>query len=143
KIKITGRLYSFINAFGEEMDVDNANQAIKFACLKTKASVNEFIAAPYFFTNKTGCHEWIIEFKKAPESIKNFRYYLDKKIQEINSDYEAKRYKNILIKEPILHEVKNNFFYNLFKKENKIGGQNKIKRLYNDRNFIEFLLKKL
>ena len=143
KIKITGRVQSFINAFGEELNVENANQAIKFACLKTQGSVNEFIAAPYFFSNKTGCHEWIIEFNKIPENLNRFKYYLDKKLQELNSDYEAKRFKNILLKEPILHMAKNDFFYQILKKQNKIGGQNKIKRLYNDRNFIEFLLKNL
>tara|TARA_B100000902_G_C27277113_1_gene899475 strand:+ start:305 stop:1804 length:1500 start_codon:yes stop_codon:yes gene_type:complete len=143
KIKITGRIQSFINAFGEELNVENANQAVKFACIQTESSVNEFIAAPYFFTNKTGCHEWVIEFHKKPNSIREFKYYLDKKLKELNSDYEAKRFKNILIKEPILHIAKTNFFYHILKTKNKIGGQNKIKRLYNDRNFIEFLLKNL
>ena len=125
------------------MNVENANQAVKFACIQTESSVNEFIAAPYFFTNKTGCHEWVIEFHKKPNSIRKFKYYLDKKLQELNSDYEAKRFKNILIKEPILHIAKTKFFYHILKTQNKIGGQNKIKRLYNDRNFIEFLLKNL
>ncbi len=143
KIKITGRVQSFINAFGEELNVENANQAVKFASTKTEASINEFIAAPYFFTNKTGCHEWIIEFNKLPNDIQNFKYYLDEKLKDLNSDYEAKRFKNLLIKEPIIHIAKKKFFYHILKKQNKIGGQNKIKRLHNDRNFIEFLLKNL
>ncbi len=143
KIKIKGRVKSFINAFGEELDVDNANNAVNYAAKKTNSIVHEYIAAPFFYKNKTGCHEWIIEFQKCPHDINDFNMHLDSKLKEINSDYEAKRFKNILLKKPLIRVVKNNFFYNLLKKKNKIGGQNKIKRLYNNRKFIEDLIKNI
>ena len=143
KIKISGRLKSFINAFGEEINVDNANQAINYACKKTKSITHEYIAAPLFYHDGTGCHEWIIEFIQPPTNIIKFNILLDKKLQEVNSDYEAKRFKNILLKKPVIHIAEKTFFYNILKQSNKIGGQNKIKRLYNDRVFIEELIKKL
>ncbi len=143
KIKICGRTHSFINAFGEELKVSDANQAISYACLKSKSIVNEYIAAPHFLPNKSGCHEWIVEFKKAPTDLDVFINLIDEKLKSVNSDYESKRYKNILLKKPIIHQVKKKFFYNILKNKNQIGGQNKVKRLYNNRNFIEDLLKKL
>jgi len=143
KIKIKGRLKSFINAFGEELHVSNANNAINYACQKTNSIIQEYIAAPFFYDNKSGCHEWIIEFKKKPNDLEKFNFYLDEKLKNINSDYEAKRAKNLLLKAPLIKVVKEKFFYNLLKEKNKIGGQNKIKRLYNDREFIEDLIKRL
>ena len=143
KIKIKGRLKSFINAFGEELHVSNANNAINYACQKTNSIIQEYIAAPFFYDNKSGCHEWIIEFKKKPDDLEKFNFYLDEKLKNINSDYEAKRAKNLLLKAPLIKVVKEKFFYNLLKEKNKIGGQNKIKRLYNDREFIEDLIKRL
>jgi hypothetical protein len=143
KIKIQGRLKSFINAFGEELDVENANQALNYACKKTNSIAHEYIAAPLFYFDKTGCHEWIVEFITLPNSIMQFTKILDDKLKELNSDYEAKRVKNILLKEPKIHIAKKNFFYNMLKQKKKLGGQNKIKRLYNDRKFIEELIEKL
>lgn len=143
KIKIHGRLKSFINAFGEELHVDNANQAIHYACKKTNAIAQEYIAAPFFYSDKSGCHEWVIEFTLPPNDIIKFNHILDKKLKELNSDYEAKRFKSILLKQPKIHIARKNFFYNVLKTQNKIGGQNKIKRLYNDRKFIEEVIEKL
>ena len=143
KIKIHGRLKSFINAFGEELHVDNANQAIHYACKKTNSIAYEYIAAPFFYSDKSGCHEWVIEFTIPPNSIIKFNEILDKQLKALNSDYEAKRFKNILLKPPKIHVARKNFFYDMLKKRNKIGGQNKIKRLYNDRKFIEELIENL
>lgn len=143
KIKIHGRLKSFINAFGEELHVDNANQAIHYACEKTNSIAYEYIAAPFFYSDKSGCHEWIIEFTIPPNSIMKFNEILDKQLRALNSDYESKRFKNILLKPPKIHVARKNFFYDMLKKRNKIGGQNKIKRLYNDRKFIEELIENL
>ena len=143
KIQICGRITSFINAFGEELMVSHANEAIYYSSNKTNSIVNEYVAAPYFYNDKTGCHEWIIEFKKQPKDMKKFGLFLDEKLQKLNSDYEAKRFKDILLKPPKLRVVKTPFFYNILKEEKKIGGQNKIKRLSNDRKFIEYLIKKI
>jgi len=143
KIKIHGRLKSFINAFGEELHEDNANQAINYACEATNSIASEYIAAPFFYSDKSGCHEWVIEFTSPPNDLIKFNESLDTKLKELNSDYEAKRFKSILLKPPIIHFARKNFFYNILKTKNKIGGQNKIKRLYNDRKFIEELIEKL
>jgi len=143
KIIITGRVQSFINAFGEELNVDNADKAIQYACKETNSAITEYTAAPLFYKDKSGCHEWIIEFKNEPKDINTFNLLLDKKLKQLNSDYEAKRSKDILLKQPIIHIAPCNFFYNILKEKNKIGGQNKIRRLYNDRKFIEDLIKKL
>ena len=97
----------------------------------------------FFYKNKTGCHEWIIEFENLPRDINQFNGYLDIKLKNLNSDYEAKRFKNILLKPPIIHIMKNGFFYNLLKNEKKLGGQNKIPRLHNNRDFIEKLMTKI
>ena len=143
KIIITGRVQSFINAFGEELNVDNADKAIQYACKETNSIITEYTAAPLFYNDKSGCHEWIMEFKKEPEDINKFNLLFDNKIKQLNSDYEAKRSKDILLKKPIIHVTKVNFFYNILKEKKKIGGQNKIRRLYNDRKFIEDLIKKI
>jgi len=143
KIKISGRTQSFINTFGEEVNEDNTNKAINYACLHTNSIIKEYVAGPCFYANKSGAHEWLIEFKKKPNNIEKFHHLLDDRLQTLNSDYEAKRYKNILLKPPIIHVVKNNFFYNILKQKNKIGGQNKIQRLYNTRKFIAQLIEKL
>ena len=143
KIKISGRTQSFINAFGEELQENHANTAIHYACIKTNAIIQDYIAGPYFYHDKSGAHEWFIEFKKPPKKLVNFQYMLDKKLQELNCDYEAKRDGNILLKKPIIHILKKKFFYEMLKSQNKIGGQNKIQRLYNNRDFIIQLIKKL
>ena len=143
KIKIIGRIQSFINAFGEELQENHANTALHYACIKTNAIIQDYIAGPYFYHDKSGAHEWFIEFKKPPENLENFKYILDNKLQALNCDYEAKRNASILLKKPIIHILKKKFFYEMLKIQNKIGGQNKIKRLYNNRDFITQLIKKL
>ena len=143
KIKISGRTKHFINAFGEELMVSNTDLAIQITCEKTKCKIKDYTAAPKFLRNSSGCHEWIIEFEKKPEDQELFTDILDKEIRAINSDYDAKRYKDILLKKPIIHFCDNNFFYNWLKKNNKIGGQNKVPRLSNSRDKLEELLKTL
>ncbi len=143
KIKIIGRTQSFINAFGEELQENHANTALHYACIKTNAIIQDYIAGPYFYHDKSGAHEWFIEFKKPPENLENFQYILDNKLQELNCDYEAKRNASILLKKPIIHILQKKFFYQMLKTQNKIGGQNKIQRLHNNRNFITQLIEKL
>ena len=143
KIKIAGRTQSFINAFGEELNEDIANKAIQYAAKETGSIVNEYTAAPLFFSNKTGCHEWIIEFKKNPIDIKIFTNILDEKLKNLNSDYDLKRRNNLLLMQPCIHVMETNFFYIFLKKNNRIGGQNKIQRLHNNRFFIEQLIKQI
>ena len=143
KIKISGRTQSFINAFGEELNEDVANLAIEYASNKTNSIVSEYTAGPLFFSNKTGAHEWLIEFHKKPNNLEKFIDLLDKKLKTLNSDYDAKRSNNILLKNPIVNIVEKDFFYISLKRKNKIGGQNKIQRLHNNRVFLDELIKKL
>ncbi len=142
KFKITGRTKHFINAFGEEVIIDNAQKAINYACEKTGARIREFTAAPIFFDKEPqGAHEWLFEFIVKPKDLKTFVEYLDEKLREINSDYDAKRYKNITLGFPVYHELKEGTFYNWLKNIGKLGGQHKIPRLSNSRKYIEELLK--
>ena len=141
KIIITGRTKHFINCFGEEVMIHNTDQAIKNAAEKTDSIVNDYTVAPKFFSNHSGCHEWIIEFSLTPKDIKKFTKILDQTLQKNNSDYEAKRSKNLLLKSPIIHSVEKNFFYKWLKTKKKLGGQNKIPRLSNDRKKMNELLK--
>lgn len=141
KIRITGRTKHFINTFGEEIIVDNAEQAIKEACLATDAIVSEYTAAPiYMDSNAKGGHEWIFEFEKAPISMEHFTDVLDNALIKINSDYEAKRFKNITLQRPIVHVAAKGLFYEWLKQNGKLGGQNKVPRLYNARDYVEKLL---
>lgn len=140
KIKITGRTKHFINVFGEELMINNAEQAIKVACEKTGARVNEYTAAPIFMDNNSkGGHEWIFEFEREPDSLEHFTEVLDNALKTLNSDYEAKRYKNLTLNNPKLISVQKGFFYNWLKDKQKLGGQNKIPRLSNSREYIEQL----
>lgn len=141
KIKISGRTKHFINAFGEEVIIDNAENALKTACDKTGAIIKEYTAAPvYMGTESKGKHEWIVEFEKEPNDLEYFRHVLDNALQSINSDYEAKRYKDITLELPLLHQAKPGLFYQWMKKRGKLGGQNKVPRLSNDRKYIDDLL---
>jgi len=141
KIKISGRTKHFINAFGEEVIIDNAENALKTACEKTGAMIKEYTAAPvYMGTESKGKHEWIIEFEKDPRDLEYFRHVLDNALQSINSDYEAKRYKDITLDPPLVHQAQPGLFYQWMKKRGKLGGQNKVPRLSNDRKYIEDLL---
>jgi hypothetical protein len=141
KIKITGRTKHYINAFGEELIVDNAENALKVASRETNAIISEYTAGPVFMSDKSkGRHEWLIEFEKEPESIENFVTALDNALQSLNSDYEAKRYKDITLDPPLVHSVKRGLFYQWLKEKNKLGGQNKVPRLANNRDYLNELL---
>ena len=141
KFKITGRTQSYINAFGEEVIVDNAEKAIQKASELTNSQIQEFTAAPFFMENKyRGGHEWIIEFNKTPEDLEQFTTILDKALQEINSDYEAKRQGDLALQRLIVHLAPKGTFNSWLKSNNKLGGQNKIPRLNNDRTILEEIL---
>lgn len=144
KIKITGRTRHFINAFGEEVIVDNADQALKVACERTGAVVHEYTAGPVFMgLGNKGAHQWIIEFEKEPSSPEQFVSCLDNALKMLNSDYEAKRHKNLTLEMPYLVSAPRGTFYNWMKQRGKIGGQNKIPRLSNDRQYLDQLLELL
>jgi hypothetical protein len=141
KIKVTGRLKHYINAFGEELIVDNSDMAIAIASEKTGAIVSDYTAAPvYFSDNANGAHEWIIEFDKKPEDLKKFTFELDNALKTINSDYEAKRHKNIALRMPIVNAVKRGTFNQWLKNKGKLGGQHKVPRLSNERILVEEIL---
>lgn len=138
RIKIAGRTAHFINAFGEELVIDNAERAIAEASRRTGALVREYTAAPVYFTeHNNGAHEWLIEFSKEPGSVSEFALALDEELKKINSDYEAKRYKDMALRPPIVHVMPENIFYHWLKKKNKLGGQHKIPRLANHRGIID------
>lgn len=142
RIKVSGRLKHFINAFGEEVIVDNTDKAVSMACEKTGAVVNDYTAAPvYFSDNGNGAHEWLVEFDKEPASLEHFTAELDKALQNINSDYEAKRYKDIALHQPLLHVMPKGLFNEWLKSKGKLGGQHKVPRLSNERSVIEEILR--
>jgi len=141
KIKITGRIKHFINAFGEELIIDNAEKALKIASEKTNAHIKDYTAAPIFMSeNETGGHEWLIDFSQEPDSFENFVKELDLALKSVNSDYAAKRHNDLTIKFPLVHKAKNNVFYRWLKSKGKLGGQNKVPRLSNTREYIDELL---
>ncbi len=141
KIKISGRTRQFINAFGEEVIVDNAEKALKKACLVTGAIISEYTAGPvYMDSDHNGTHEWLIEFEKEPADLPLFTQTLDQTLCSLNSDYEAKRNKSITLRMPIVHTMPRGTFYEWMKRRGKLGGQNKVPRLANDRKFIEEIL---
>lgn len=139
--RITGRTKSFINAFGEELIIDNASKALKEACKATGAEIVEYTAAPiYFSDNTTGRHEWLIEFEESPADINLFTETLDNELKKVNSDYEAKRSYNLSLQIPIVRDLPKGTFYEWQKSIKKTGGQNKIPRLSNNREYIDKLL---
>jgi len=141
KIRVSGRLKHYINAFGEEIIVDNSDKAIAIASEKTNAVVNDYTAAPvYFSENSNGAHEWLIEFEKEPASINEFTYELDCALKSVNSDYEAKRYKDIALRIPLVKALKKGIFTEWLRRKGKLGGQNKVPRLCNDRKYVDELL---
>ena len=142
KFIISGRTKHFINAFGEELIVDNAEQGLAYACEQTGAEVSEYTAAPVFMDANAKCrHQWLIEFAKRPQDLQRFSDLLDKRLQEINSDYEAKRYKDITLQHLEIVEARQNLFNDWLKLRGKLGGQHKVPRLSNSRDIIEQLLK--
>jgi len=141
KIKVSGRLKHFINAFGEELIVENADNAIAMASAKTNSVVKDYTAAPVFFTEQNnGAHEWLIEFESLPKDLNLFIYELDEALKSLNSDYEAKRYKNIALRLPIIHSLEKDTFDRWLKIKGKLGGQHKVPRLNNERKMIEEIL---
>jgi hypothetical protein len=141
RIKISGRTKHFINAFGEEVIVENAEAAVTKACDFTGAVIDNFTAAPiYLDEGKKGGHEWIIEFKVPPINLEEFTRILDETLRGINSDYDAKRAHNLALVAPKVHSVTEGTFYNWMKKRGKLGGQNKVPRLANSREYVDDIL---
>ncbi|HRG91818.1 MAG TPA: GH3 auxin-responsive promoter family protein [Chitinophagaceae bacterium] len=141
KVKVSGRLKHFINAFGEEVIVDNTDKAVTIACEKTGAIVNDYTAAPVYFSDAgNGAHEWLIEFDKTPDNLDQFTEALDLALQSINSDYEAKRHKNIALRAPVVHVLADGRFKEWLRTKGKLGGQHKVPRLSNDRKLLEEIL---
>jgi GH3 auxin-responsive promoter len=141
RIKVSGRLKHYINAFGEEVIVDNADKAIAIACEKTNSSVNDYTAAPvYFSQNSNGAHEWLIEFEKEPANMNHFIYELDSALKNINSDYEAKRHKDIALRMPLVKALPKGLFTEWLRSKGKLGGQHKVPRLSNTRTYLDEIL---
>ena len=141
KFVISGRTKSFINAFGEELIVDNAEQGLQYACHETGAEVLEYTAAPVFMDEHGKCrHQWLIEFNRQPQDVALFARLLDEHLQTINSDYEAKRYKNITLQPLEIVVARPSLFNDWLKQNGKLGGQHKVPRLSNSREHIEQLL---
>ena len=141
KIRITGRTRHFINAFGEEVIADNVEKALAIACEKCNAIIEEYTGAPrYFGDSGRGAHEWIMEFSATPTSLDYFTEVFDNALKSVNSDYEAKRYKNMVLDPPVVHAVPRGTFYKWMKHRNKLGGQNKVPRLANERKFVDEIL---
>lgn len=142
RIKVTGRTKHHINAFGEELIIENAEDALKKVCKLTKSEIKDYTAAPIFMIGKEkGAHEWIIEFKTPPNNIDYFNELFDNALKSLNSDYEAKRYNNMTLNKPKIHVARPNLFYDWLKANDKLGGQHKVPRLSNSRDYIEDLLR--
>jgi hypothetical protein len=149
RIKISGRTKHFINAFGEELMVENAEVALTKACETTGAIISNFTAAPIYLsssqngTYNKGGHEWIIEFQKQPTDFQEFAKVLDNTLRQVNSDYDAKRHQDIALIAPQIHIAPQGTFYEWLKRKNKLGGQNKVPRLSNSREYVEEILQLL
>lgn len=141
RVVVNGRIKQFINAFGEEVVVDNTDQAIRLACEDTGAVLTDYTAAPIYFSQQgNGAHEWLIEFSRPPYDLEIFTEKLDASLQSINSDYEAKRYKSIALGMPSVRALPPGLFNRWLKSKGKLGGQHKVPRLSNERNYIEEIL---
>jgi hypothetical protein len=141
RIRISGRTKSYINAFGEELMIDNAEKALTVACSKCGVIITDYTAAPLFSTDKeSAAHQWLIEFEKNPENADYFAETFDNALKSLNSDYEAKRYHNMILRPPVIQILENGTFYKWLKKKGKLGGQNKVPRLSNDRQIIDEIL---
>lgn len=137
---ISGRTKHYINTFGEELMVHNADQALALACEKTHAQISEYTVAPVFMNESNGAHEWLIEFEKEPNNFDYFVHVLDNSLKQLNSDYEAKRYNDYVLKFPVVKQMPKGTFYNWLKLNNKLGGQFKVPRLSNNRTILESIL---
>jgi len=141
RIKITGRTKHHINVFGEELIIENAEDALKKVCKRTKAEIVDFTAAPIFMRGKEkGAHEWLIEFKTPPKDIDYFNELFDNALKSLNSDYEAKRYNNITLNKPKINMARKHLFHDWLKQNDKLGGQHKVPRLSNTRDYLDDLL---
>ncbi|OWP82783.1 hypothetical protein BWK59_14035 [Flavobacterium davisii] len=144
RVRITGRTKHYINVFGEELMIENTDKALAKTCQLTNCEVKDYTVAPIFMNGKEkGAHEWIIEFKTQPKCIEQFSHILDKTIQSLNSDYEAKRYNNMTLNPLKINIARENLFYDWLKEKGKLGGQNKVPRLSNSREYIDSLLQTL
>ena len=142
RIKVSGRTKHHMNAFGEELIIENAEDALKKVCKKTKAEIVDYTAAPIFMNGREkGAHEWLIEFKTPPKDINYFNELFDNALKALNSDYEAKRYNDMTLNRPTIHIARNQLFYDWLKQHNKLGGQHKVPRLSNTRDYLDDLLK--
>ncbi|MBL7897017.1 MAG: GH3 auxin-responsive promoter family protein [Crocinitomicaceae bacterium] len=142
RFKITGRTKSFINAFGEELVVENAERAITEACIRTKSEVREYTAAPVYMSDESnGAHHWLIEFNTQPENLQVFTHVLDAELKLLNSDYDAKRTGNLSLGMPVVEAVPSGTFERYLKSINKLGGQHKVQRLCNDRKILDEILR--
>jgi len=141
RIKVSGRVKLFINAFGEELIIENAEKAVAKACNETEAVITDYTAGPvYFSEHSNGAHEWLIEFEKEPNCIHQFTSQLDEELKRQNSDYEAKRYKDIALSKPVVKVLPVGHFNKWLKNKNKLGGQHKVPRLSNDRKILDEIL---
>ena len=141
RIKITGRTRHHINVFGEELIIENAEEALKIVSKKTKTEIKEYTAAPIFMEGKEkGGHEWLIEFRSPPKDIGHFTALLDNALKSLNSDYEAKRYNNMTLNTPVVHMARQGQFHDWLAAKDKLGGQHKIPRLSNSRQYLEELM---
>jgi len=134
---VSGRIKHFINAFGEELIIDNSDKAIATACEKTNTIVNDYTAAPIYFSEEgNGGHEWLIEFDQEPADLGLFTFELDSALKNVNSDYEAKRHKDIALKMPVVRALPKGSFENWLRNKGKLGGQHKVPRLSTDRAYV-------
>ncbi|WP_034042949.1 GH3 auxin-responsive promoter family protein [Wocania ichthyoenteri] len=141
RIKVSGRTKHHINVFGEELIIENAEDALKKVCKRTKAEIVDYTAAPIFMKGREkGAHEWLIEFKTPPKDLNYFNELFDNALKALNSDYEAKRYNNLTLNKPKIHIARERLFYDWLKQNNKLGGQHKIPRLSNTRDYMDDLL---
>ena len=144
RLKVSGRTKHFINAFGEEVIVENAETAITRACEATGAVISDYTAGPVYMSNgANGSHEWVIEFTQGPDDQEQFNRILDETLRQINSDYDAKRYNDMVLKRPRIHVVPAGTFYAWMKRRGKVGGQHKVPRLANTREYVDDILAQL
>jgi len=141
RIKVSGRTKHHINAFGEELIIENAEEALRKTTKETNSEIVDYTAAPIFMKDREkGAHEWMIEFKKHPKDLNRFAYILDQNLQDINSDYEAKRHNNTTLNALVINDARPHLFYDWLKKNDKLGGQHKIPRLSNSRKYLDELI---
>lgn len=142
RIRVTGRTKHHLNVFGEELMVENTEMALTATCKELNCEIIDYTVAPIFMKDKKqGAHEWMVEFKKLPENMMTFSEVLDRNLKNLNSDYEAKRHNNMTLNPLVLNVAKTGLFYDWLKENDKLGGQHKIPRLSNDRNYMEQLLR--